>query len=96
MFGAPSNANMPRPTKAGNIGPPKLQMPQSGGDPQSRMHSGLRKSSLGASLKPLPSFPQHSMRGTASSLIQTQTKKPPTSGVGLDLLAPKENRETNF
>jgi hypothetical protein len=85
MFGASSNFNMPRPTKAGNIGPPRLQMPQSGGDLMPRKQTDMQKSSLGASLKPLPKYPFHSMKGTASSLIQSQSKHgASTSGVGLD------------
>lgn len=86
MFGALSNMNMPRPTKAGNIGPPRLQMPQSGGDTQERMNKmNMAKSSLGPKLKPLPKNPFHSMKGTASSLIQSQSKHgSSTSGVGLD------------
>lgn len=92
MFGAGSNFNVPRPTKAGNIGPPKLRMPSSGGMGMPRQNgpfNGLNNqdSSLGPKLKPLPKFPMHSMKGTANSLIQSQTpKRSMQSGVGLDLL----------
>ena len=90
MFGAMSNSNMPRPTGAGNVGPPKFHMPKIGGQAMPRQNgpfNGLDNadSSLGPSLKPLPKFPMHSMKGTASSLIQAQSpKKGMTSGVGLD------------
>ena len=85
MFGAMKNSNMPRPAKGGVIGPPKLQMPDSGGGEMPRMNSDMQKSSLGPKLKPLPRNPFHSMRGTSNSLIQSQTKKSAsTSGVGLD------------
>lgn len=86
MFGALKNSNMPRPTGAGNIGPPKLHMPDSGGMGQARMNGpDMLKSSLGPKLKPLPKNPFHSMKGTASSLIQSQSKHgQSTSGVGLD------------
>jgi len=87
MFGAGSNFNMPRPTGAGNIGPPRVHMPDSGGQSMPRIGTpnGMARSSLGPKLKPFPQTPMHSMSGTANSLIQSQSKHGnTTSGVGLD------------
>jgi hypothetical protein len=54
------NSMLPRPTKQGVIGPPKVQMPKTSGDGQSRMSEFMPKASLGVKLSPLPQFPvQH-------------------------------------
>lgn len=66
-------ALMPRPTKSGVIGPPKIKMQNKGGQHPTRMSAHMPKSSLGRNLKPLPQNPFQSMHGTQPSLLQSRS-----------------------
>lgn len=64
---------LPRPTKQGVIGPPKVKMPKLGGEGQSRMSEFMPKASLGVGLKGLPQFPTQPTEPT--SLFHSKSPK---------------------
>jgi hypothetical protein len=64
-----SNAFVPKPA-GGVIGPPKMKMPEIGGDSQLRAGIGMMRSSLSPKLKPLPSAPTQPVKAD-NSLLET-------------------------
>jgi hypothetical protein len=87
-----TNALVPKP-QGSEIGSPKFKMPENGGDPHPRAGQGMMSSHLGASTKPMPSFPQQPLSpegGIQQSLSPKSglagVKKPPSaSSVGKHL-----------
>lgn len=68
-----TKGGMPRPTKSGVIGPPKVKMQNAGGDAKTRMSNSMPRTGLGRPKSPLPKFPFNSMAGTQPSLLQSRS-----------------------
>jgi hypothetical protein len=74
-----SNALVPKP-RGGVIGPPRMKMPEIGGDPQLRSGHGMMRSSLSPKLKPLPTFPTQPSSADGS-LLQSLSPSSGLSGI---------------